>query len=60
MLELARWNQADAGVENVEFLKGEIEDIPFPDGHVDVVISNCVINLSTEKQWVIGEALRVL
>ena len=60
MLELARWNQADAGVENVEFLKGEKEDIPLPDGHVDVVISNFVINLSTEKQRVIGEAFRVL
>ena len=60
MLELARRNQADAGVENVEFLKGEIENIPLPDGHVDVVISNCVINLSTEKQRVIGKAFRVL
>jgi arsenite methyltransferase len=60
MLELARRNQAEAGVENAEFLKGEIEDVPLPDGHVDVVISNCVINLSTEKQRVIGEAFRVL
>ena len=60
MLELARWNQREAGVENVEFLKGEIEDIPLPDEHVDVVISNCVINLSTEKQRVIGEAYRIL
>jgi arsenite methyltransferase len=60
MLELARRNQAEAGVENVEFLKGEIEDVPLPDGHVDVVISNCVINLSTEKERVIGEAFRVL
>ena len=60
MLELARRNQAEAGVENAEFLKGEIEGTPLPEGHVDVVISNCVINLSTEKQWVIGEALRVL
>jgi arsenite methyltransferase len=60
MLELARRNQREAGVENVEFLKGEIEEIPLPDGHVDVVISNCVINLSTEKERVIGEAFRVL
>ena len=60
MLELARRNQAEAGVENAEFLKGEIEDVPLPDGHVDVVISNCVINLSTQKQRVIGEAFRVL
>ena len=60
MLELARRYQAEAGVENVEFLKGEKEDIPLPDGHVDVVISNFVINLSTEKQRVIGEAFRVL
>ena len=60
MLELARRYQAEAGVENVEFLKGEKEDIPLPDGHVAVVISNFVINLSTEKQRVIGEAFRVL
>jgi arsenite methyltransferase len=60
MLELARRNQREAGVENVEFLKGEIEDIPLPDDHVDVVISNCVINLSTEKEQVLGEAQRVL
>jgi len=60
MLELARMNQAEAGVENAEFLKGEIEDVPLPDGHVDVVISNCVINLYTEKERVIGEAFRVL
>jgi len=60
MLALARENRRKAGVENVEFLKGEIEDIPLPDGHVDVVISNCVINLSTEKERVIGEAFRVL
>ena len=60
MLELARKNQAEAGVENVEFLKGEIEDVPLPDEHVDVVISNCVINLSTEKEKVLGEAQRVL
>lgn len=60
MLALARKNQQEAGVENVEFLKGEIEAIPLPDNHVDVVISNCVINLSTEKENVIGEAFRVL
>ena len=60
MLELAGKNRAEAGTENVEFLKGEIEDIPLPDGHVDVVISNCVINLSTDKTRVIGEAYRVL
>jgi arsenite methyltransferase len=60
MLELARENRRKAGVENAEFLKGEIEDIPLPDDHVDVVISNCVINLSTAKESVIGEAFRVL
>jgi arsenite methyltransferase len=60
MLELARKNQAEAGVENVEFLKGQIEDIPLPEDHVDVVISNCVINLSTDKPKVISEAYRVL
>ncbi len=60
MLALARENRAEAGVENVEFLKGEIESVPLPDGHVDVVISNCVINLSTDKPRVIGEAFRVL
>ena len=60
MLELARRNQEEAEVENVEFLKGEIEEIPLPDGHVDVVISNCVINLSTEKERVLREAYRVL
>src|SRR5919112_1389240 len=60
MLELARTNQAEAGVKNAEFLKGEIEDIPLPDGHVDVVISNCVINLSTEKEKVLAETYRVL
>ncbi len=60
MLALARKNQGEAGVENVEFLKGEIEEIPLPDEHVDVVISNCVINLSTEKEKVLGEAHRVL
>jgi arsenite methyltransferase len=60
MLELARENKRKAGVENAEFLKGEIEDIPLPDDHVDVVISNCVINLSTDKEKVIREAYRVL
>jgi arsenite methyltransferase len=60
MLELAEKNRAEAGVENAQFLKGEIEDVPLPDGHVDVVISNCVINLSTEKPKVISEAFRVL
>ncbi len=60
MLALARENQRQAGVENVEFLKGEMEDIPLPDNSVDVVISNCVINLSTDKSRVLREAFRVL
>jgi arsenite methyltransferase len=60
MLALARENQRKAGIENVEFLKGEIEDIPLPDNSVDVVISNCVINLSGDKDRVVGEAFRVL
>jgi arsenite methyltransferase len=60
MLVLARANQQKAGVENVEFLRGEIEDIPLPDASVDVVISNCVINLSADKSRVLGEAFRVL
>jgi SAM-dependent methyltransferase len=60
MLELARRNQAEAGVENVEFLKGHIEEIPLPDAAVDVVISNCVINLSADKPRVLREAFRVL
>ena len=60
MLALARDNQRKAGVENVEFLKGEIEAIPLPDESVDVVISNCVINLSTDKGRVLAEAYRVL
>jgi arsenite methyltransferase len=60
MLELAEKNKAEAGVENVEFLKGHIEEIPLPADRVDVVISNCVINLSTDKPRVISEALRVL
>ncbi len=60
MLDLAQANAAKAGVDNVEFLKGMIEDIPLPDGAVDVVISNCVINLSTEKSAVFAEMFRVL
>lgn len=60
MLELARNNQNEAGVENVEFLMGEIEAIPLPDDSVDVVISNCVINLSGDKPKVLREAARVL
>ena len=60
MLALARENQRRAGVENVEFLKGEIENIPLPDNAVDVIISNCVINLSADKDRVLGEAFRVL
>ena len=60
MLALARQNQKAAGVENVEFLKGEIESIPLPDNSVDVIISNCVINLSTDKDSVLREAFRVL
>ena len=59
MLALARENQRKAGVENVEFLKGEIENIPLPDNSVDVVISNCVINLSADKGRVLHEAFRV-
>src|SRR3990170_3183721 len=60
MLELARHNQRQAGVSNVEFLKGEMEDIPLPDGAVDVIISNCVVNLSPDKDKVLAEAHRVL
>ena len=60
MLALARENQRKAGVTNVEFLKGEIESIPLPDNSVDVVISNCVINLSADKERVLREAFRVL
>ena len=60
MLELAHKNAADAGVDNVEFLKGYLEEIPLPDESVDVVISNCVINLSGDKQRVLNEAARVL
>jgi SAM-dependent methyltransferase len=60
MLALARENQAKAGATNVEFLKGELENIPLPDGSVDVIISNCVINLSGDKDRVLAEAFRVL
>lgn len=60
MLELARANQRRAGATNVEFLKGEIEKVPLPDNTVDVIISNCVINLSGDKDLVLREAFRVL
>jgi arsenite methyltransferase len=60
MLELAEKNKADAGTENVRFLKGHIESIPLPDNSVDVIISNCVINLSADKDQVLREAIRVL
>jgi arsenite methyltransferase len=60
MLELARRNAAEAGAANAEFLKGHIEDVPLPDASVDVVISNCVINLSGDKDRVLREAARVL
>ncbi len=60
MLALARENQRKSGLDNVEFLKGEIERIPLPDASVDVIISNCVINLSTDKRQVLAEAFRVL
>jgi arsenite methyltransferase len=60
MLALARENQCKAGVQNVEFLKGEIENIPLPDNSVDVIVSNCVINLSGDKDRVLTEAYRVL
>ena len=60
MLALARENQRQAGVQNVEFLRGEIENIPLPDNSVDVIISNCVINLSADKDRVLREAFRVL
>jgi SAM-dependent methyltransferase len=60
MLGLARENQRRSGLSNVEFLKGEIEHIPLPDASVDVVISNCVINLSADKDRVLAEAFRVL
>ncbi|HAX25092.1 MAG TPA: arsenite methyltransferase [Thermomicrobiales bacterium] len=60
MLELAERNRSTAGAENVKFLKGEIEDIPLPDNSIDVIISNCVINLSSDKPRVLREAFRVL
>jgi len=60
MLALARANQQKAGATNVEFLKGEIETIPLPDESVDVIISNCVVNLSLDKDKVLAEAFRVL
>jgi ubiquinone/menaquinone biosynthesis C-methylase UbiE len=60
MLELARCNAAEAGAQNVVFLKGYLEDLPLPDRSVDVVISNCVINLSGDKPQVLREAARVL
>jgi ubiquinone/menaquinone biosynthesis C-methylase UbiE len=60
MLALARANAAEAGATNVEFLKGYIEELPLPDESVDVVISNCVINLSADKPRVVREAARVL
>jgi arsenite methyltransferase len=60
MLALARENKLKSGIENVEFLKGEIENIPLPDNSVDVIISNCVINLSADKDRVLREAFRVL
>jgi ubiquinone/menaquinone biosynthesis C-methylase UbiE len=60
MLSLARSNQRKAGVTNVEFLKGDIEQIPLPDASIDVIISNCVINLATDKDKVLAEAWRVL
>jgi SAM-dependent methyltransferase len=60
MLNLARENQRKAGLDNVEFLKGEIENIPLPESSVDVIISNCVINLSSDKDTVLREAFRVL
>jgi ubiquinone/menaquinone biosynthesis C-methylase UbiE len=60
MLALANENKRKAGIENVEFLKGEIEHIPLPDNSVDVIISNCVINLSADKDLVVREAFRVL
>ncbi len=60
MLDLARENQRKSGVDNVEFLKGTIEEIPLPDASVDVIISNCVINLAADKDRVLREAYRVL
>ena len=60
MLALAEQNKARSGLDNAEFLRGEIEDIPLPDAAVDVIISNCVINLSADKDRVLREAFRVL
>ena len=60
MIVLANENKRKSGIENVEFLKGEIENIPLPDNSVDVIISNCVINLSADKDKVLREAFRVL
>ena len=60
MLDLARANARAAGAENVEFLRGQIEAIPLPDSSVDVIISNCVINLSTDRAAVFAESFRVL
>lgn len=60
MLQLAEKNKAEAGATNVKFLKGHIEEIPLPDNSVDVIISNCVINLSADKDRVLREAFRVL
>ncbi|MEM7275084.1 MAG: methyltransferase domain-containing protein [Actinomycetota bacterium] len=60
MIEIARANAADAGVDNVEFLNGSIEEVPLPDGSVDVVISNCVLNLAPDKRPVFAEIARVL
>jgi SAM-dependent methyltransferase len=60
MLDLARRNQAEAGVTNAEFLEGTMEAVPLPDGSVDVIISNCVVNLSPDKPAVLREAFRVL
>src|SRR5579872_7463431 len=60
MLDLARANARQAGAENAEFLRGQIEAIPLPDGSVDVIISNCVINLSTDRPAVFAESFRVL
>jgi ubiquinone/menaquinone biosynthesis C-methylase UbiE len=60
MLDLAQCNAVEAGVDNVTFLKGDIEDLPLPDGSVDVIISNCVINLSVDKPAVFAEMHRVL
>ena len=60
MLDLARQNARDAGIDNVEFLKGDLEDLPLPDASIDIIISNCVINLAGDKPAVLREAARVL